>query len=60
MGGERGQLNFLVPGKNRLKRREVRAKEPALATGAGGGGGGRWAPTVFLTEEKNMMTNSFL
>lgn len=50
--GERGQLHFLAPGKNRLKQGEVRAKEPALATGAGGGEEGRWAPTVFLTEKE--------
>lgn len=37
--GAGGQLNFLVPGRNRPKRCEVRTKEPELATRAGGGGG---------------------
>lgn len=65
-GGEggKGQFNFLVPGKNRLKGGEVRTKKPALATGAGGGGGGVMGAYSNSQGKKKrggkMMTNSSL
>lgn len=57
-GGERGQLNFVVPGKSRPRRG---AGEGAGARSAGGRGEeGRWAPTVFLTGEKKNDDEYFL
>lgn len=61
--GGRGQFNFLVPGKNRLKQDDVRAKEPAPATGAGGAGGGEMGAYSISHKKKKKIqknTNSFL